>query len=381
MKLFDVSGISPDIRTFQPSNELVLPTAIIGIEIEAENVTDPLRKGVKLWEVVNDPSLRNGGNEFITKPLFGEDLIAALSEFEGLCNTIKVKPRFTWRTSVHIHMDVRDMDLDTLNRLLVLYIIVENHLFSYCDPLRWDSIYCLPVIRAPRVIYHWGKLISSANNKNVMAVRQAINAAVKYQALNLLPIMKQGSIEFRHLQGTYKKDTILLWINLLLSLKKTAINLPTTDWISLVSTEGIDHVLNIIFGSNLSKNLGIISTRRVFSSIRLAQEVITYSELVALQSSLIPLYDKIKTGEVLSGFDKYRRKIKTTSKKKEIITPAVPPDLHDLALMMNTVLPPNIPVPNVTTTSIRTDAALNSIISTRELPQEDREEEEEEEED
>ena len=312
MKLSKITNMTPDIRTYAPSDELVMGRGIVGIEIDAEAVNVSKFKNLKLWRIINDPSLRNNGREFITKPIFGQDVINALDEFEKCCAKADNYVEFTWRTSTHVHVDVREMDMESLQRFLELYIITEPHLFSYCSPERYRSIYCLPVSAAEYAIPLWGKILNYAEAGEERMVKDSLMSLVKYQALNLLPILRQGSIEFRHLQGTPSKAVILPWINMLLSMQKIAIEKPKEDWIALSSTKGIEWILNAVYGPELAAKFAPIHPDKVFQAVRLAQDVTRYGDLANLQRYLTAKYDVQNGGR--SGYDKYRNIPKTELK-------------------------------------------------------------------
>jgi len=127
--LSDISREKGDSRSFLPSNDYAIPNNKVGIELEIESpptLTALVRQG--LWTQIGDNSLRtvNGreGKELITSPIFGEDINTALAQLAPVfaSNTAV----FSGRTSVHVHVEVVDLDKEALVKLLLLYTSLER---------------------------------------------------------------------------------------------------------------------------------------------------------------------------------------------------------------------------------------------------------------
>ena len=87
---------------------LISKSYIFGIEIEVENVATMVIDAYdrSYWNVVEDHSLRNNGLEFVSIPLRGDQIERALTQFN---KALPKEHDFSPRTSVHIHMNVRDL--------------------------------------------------------------------------------------------------------------------------------------------------------------------------------------------------------------------------------------------------------------------------------
>ena len=136
VSIADSFGMSVDSRKYKTTNALVLPDTWLGIELEIENINGVLKHvrnagvnypngggafdarvlntgtGRNLWIVEQDGSLRDGGLELKSIPIFGLDVLTALNDLEKFFNEHDFKPKFSRRTSVHIHINVLDMDYE-----------------------------------------------------------------------------------------------------------------------------------------------------------------------------------------------------------------------------------------------------------------------------
>src|SRR3972149_6708240 len=123
MKLEALFKITPDVRQSVPCEEIIDNTTLCGIEVEAEGIDIPRNskklpqfyKDLTFWSVKEDGSLRNGGKEFIFKqPLGGTDIVRALEQLEKKIKEHDINPDMTHRTSLHLHIDVRNMTIEEL---------------------------------------------------------------------------------------------------------------------------------------------------------------------------------------------------------------------------------------------------------------------------
>lgn len=222
-------------ESLPPAVEL---NTMVGIEVEAENVTAPFIAGIPLWSCVQDSSLRNNGREFITAPLAPEVARDALiTLFAGFK---KVPVDFSWRTSIHFHLNLRNDKVQQLLSLLLLYTLFEDSLFGFVGDLRKQSNFCVPVQETNM----------SAEISNVLNGREHIPGLChewsKYTALNIRPLCYndhagtplggnqssnsgKGTIEFRHLEGTADIAKVLNWMNLILCLQRAARDMSLDD--------------------------------------------------------------------------------------------------------------------------------------------------------
>lgn len=221
MKIASQLGRRVPVLNMQPDPAWVLPAQRIGIEIEVENCNPRTGNRLELekyWSRHDDGSLRNNGMEWVTiDGLLGQDLSAALVCF----NENRGRAwESTFRTGLHIHMDVCNMDIEPFARLCILYALTERLLFHWVGADRENNINCLPWYKAQADLPAIARLMSTLISPSSFQ-RTAANLS-RYSALNLAALRKFGTIEFRHMQTTFDTETIKTWINLLMSLKKSS---------------------------------------------------------------------------------------------------------------------------------------------------------------
>lgn len=212
-------------KVFSKQDALFTPTIpmhskhfIFGIEVEVENVRNPNINYDynSYWTVVADNSLRNHGIEFVSKPLRTTQIEGALTQ---LAKSLPKEHEFSPRTSVHVHMNVRDLTLTQITSLVVLYTAMENVLFKWVGHNRENNVFCTKLIDTDYVQSYINL------NNNPTAVAHHWN---KYTALNLEPMTTKGTVEFRHMHGTIDIPRLCKWINILSCMKTYALNTPLT---------------------------------------------------------------------------------------------------------------------------------------------------------
>lgn len=211
----------PDARTFQPDPSLPMSDKYIGIEIEAENIkysNESLHRNLAYWTVTSDGSLRNYGSEFISVKLRGMDISNALSELSTFLDSAKIEPVYSERTSVHIHIDSRFLNVYQLKTLIKYYLACEPYYFSVIGKKREENIYCVPYYKNSNGLRNFSMLFQKNINEDY--ILRTVAEGLKYEAMNIRSIREKGSIEFRHHYGTHNKEIIYNWIINLLNLFK-----------------------------------------------------------------------------------------------------------------------------------------------------------------
>lgn len=197
----------------------------MGLECEIEDLAN--KPEVYNFTTTEDGSLRNNGLEFVSEPL---PVFEIVSNFKNLHASLQFQGNgdpFSPRTSTHVHVNCRNLEMQQVKDILLYYALYEEYFFLMVSPERKNNIHCVPLnitilpkmygFSFPKLVERWSK----------------------YTALNLLPLSRQGTIEFRHLQGT--SDAILLenWLILIEKLfswaKTNPVNkerLQDTHWIA-----------------------------------------------------------------------------------------------------------------------------------------------------
>lgn len=190
-----------EVGVLDVKGDLNLPKRAVGIEIEMENAVgsyNPTTKAKKIWSYKEDHSLRDGGIEFISSPMNPNGLEGALTCL--IDSFPKGAIAFSPRTSVHVHVNVQDIDTNKLPLLVRFYRLFESSFFEFVGQKRARNTYCCPLyltnIPSFRTPQRWPK----------------------YTALNLRPVGTQGTVEFRHMHGTLDTHKLIMWVSAIVNL-------------------------------------------------------------------------------------------------------------------------------------------------------------------
>lgn len=194
------------------------PNADLGIEIECEfqKPLISLSNNFNLdWKLTHDHSLREHGYEFVSRPLALHQLRLALESIPSE-NEFFIKD--SARAGVHIHLNItHKYTMGQLGNLLKLYIILEPMLIGACHPARTISPFCRPCYIAEDICRQWGDLYKAPFGY--------MNQQ-RYSALNIDPLYKFGTVEFRFIQSTLDTDLIFKWCRFFMMLRETMYVLP-----------------------------------------------------------------------------------------------------------------------------------------------------------
>ena len=199
------------------STSIVCGMRRLGVEIEVERAQNDSVGILNPYIVTTteDGSLRNNGLEYVTGAIPAKFIYAAL---ENIYSHISDKADFSPRTSIHVHVDARDLSYNQITALSLVYIAVERSLYRWIGRNRYKSIFCVPLQETVLPIKFLRGLASGKPFQNFNWM--------KYTGYNLLPLIKQGTIEFRHLHGTRDLNRIYTWIDLILHMFNYVINSP-----------------------------------------------------------------------------------------------------------------------------------------------------------
>lgn len=206
------------------SHPLIVGQNLAGIEIELENMTvSP--PNFNYWEAKSDGSLRNSGMEFVcSSPWGGRDLYNAAIEIDSFL--FGNSPDESWRCSTHVHIDVRNMNIPQLKRLILAYIVYERILFKCSGWHRYKNNFCVALGFAQDQL----NILARAWDKDDEDfLRTIVSSWDKYTSLNLLPMGNFGSVEFRISEAKWRKGKLIRLANRFLSLKELAMNFEGDD--------------------------------------------------------------------------------------------------------------------------------------------------------
>lgn len=175
---------------------------IAGLECEIESVRK-YADNLPEFKPTEDGSLRNNGVEFISLPLGRDPLLTAFKNLHAKIEFKNKAEAFSPRTSTHVHVNCLALDEKQVKQIVLLYALFEEFFFAMVDSSRRGNIHCVPLTETFLPNYY----------------QQTINTMIqrwhKYTALNILPLAKLGTIEFRHLQGTDNPELLSDWLRAL----------------------------------------------------------------------------------------------------------------------------------------------------------------------
>ena len=229
---------------------------MVGIEIEVENITNSLYPAA-YWDIKEDGSLRNNGVEIVSIPLQIKQVQLALEHAYNVL-TANNKPDFSNRTSVHIHVNCRDLTQNQIYNFILLYALFEKHFYSLAGNKRMNSIFCVPLFRTNQLNVLDNVVYGLSPNWH------------KYCGINLLPLYQNqvtqgyGTIEFRHLYGTSNQREILEWINDILCLRKYACEVSKYDLLKNIKEMNTTSSYISLYSQVFAKGRKVLSNKKDF---------------------------------------------------------------------------------------------------------------------
>lgn len=222
MELKDIFGGHLDTLKYGTSDKLMDNDTFIGVEIELEGISSFNFDDVdtNLWNIKTDGSLRDGYEFVFRNPLKGiniQDAIEGLSGFFESKQETKGSPILSERTSVHVHLDVRDFNRNQTVELIKVYMLFEGIIFNYVGTYRSKNNYCRPLIGSDFQSVLHDIYTCDTLYRLIDVISEYCS---KYSALNVRAVRTFGSLEFRHHPGCYTDKEIMNWINIILSLKR-----------------------------------------------------------------------------------------------------------------------------------------------------------------
>lgn len=196
-------------------------TGDYGVECETETFDKYDYPSLKYWKCERDNSLRDWGVEYILKaPMNRLELGAALEEFAACDKKFKFN-RDSVSTSVHVHMNMLNETFLTMVNVLTLYALFENPLIKFSGPDRLSNLFCLPMRDCEGIIVAITNMVSSIARSNYRGLSVAIDN-VKYGAINIAPLSRLGTLEFRSFRGEVEISIIEKWVAILDKIKSYA---------------------------------------------------------------------------------------------------------------------------------------------------------------
>lgn len=189
----------------------------IGIEIEVEgNNLKAVDNAV--WRSEDDGSLRgrfpDSRCEYIlASPIGVEHVLEAVS---GLKEELKgAEFKFSYRTSVHVHVNVQKMKLEHLLSMMYAYYLLEEPMMNFCGKKRKGNNFCLRLADAEGVLEHVMHMFELGFD----GIQHIPGDMARYAAMNIEALRKYGSLEFRGMEGNMDAVRIDIWCRALVALR------------------------------------------------------------------------------------------------------------------------------------------------------------------
>lgn len=262
MLTMELIGKTPKSNTARPSQEFVIPNCLIGLEYEWEgcgnfNWETPVGRAVMPWFSNHaDGSLRNGGIEFVLKePLFGENLLAAVTAMDDLGRVAKFQS--SYRTSMHVHLDMEGTTFPHAPLAMgALYAVVEPLLYRFVGQRRDYCNYCLPWHHSEQ---HFETFLDQLagyarpGNAKITAEKLRRMKILKYAGLNYFSLGDFGTVEFRQAPVGMSRAKVIQWLNIIMSLKKYIASRTTptpSEILDRAYSQGSELFLKSVFGDH-----------------------------------------------------------------------------------------------------------------------------------
>lgn len=219
-----------------------------GIEIEVEG--NNLPHGLPGWAEHQDGSLRGESTEYVfASPLDYDASLKKLTELETAFRDSKSKLDFSYRTSIHVHVNVSDLPLVQVANFITTYFILEDVMFDFAGRDRAGNLFCLRGSDAQGLIQtliasiRYGRPLDYLNSDQI-----------RYSALNPKALVQHGSLEIRSFRGTEDFDAVRQWLTIVHQLRQSVGNFEDPQQIvASLSALGSDGFIRNIFNDETAE--------------------------------------------------------------------------------------------------------------------------------
>lgn len=219
----------------------------VEIEVEGDRLPAVFSDG---WKTEVDNSLRGGQEYIFAGPCKLEDVRTRLLYLHNEFQKNEARPKFSFRTSVHVHLNVQDLTYNQLLNVIYTYLLIEEPLMNLCGEERKGNRFCLRLADAEGMIETLSKMFSGGEG----AINKIQNNKMRYAAINVEALGKYGSLEFRAMKGNMDTDKIVMWCNSLMNIREFAKKFAgPTEIYNLYIAEEAGNFFNTVLG-NCAKN-------------------------------------------------------------------------------------------------------------------------------
>lgn len=194
-----------------------------GIEIECEGKNlHPVMDNV--WNTVADGSLRGpfpteSCEWVLARPLVKDAAIKALHSLAEANKEATLN--FSFRTSVHVHVNVQQLTFPEYMAMIYTYLLVEEPMMRFCGEQRIGNRFCLRIQDAEGFLDH----LEDMAMRGPGAIARIQEDAVRYASINIAATRKYGSLEFRGMRGTLDVNVLSTWIEAINRIREFALKM------------------------------------------------------------------------------------------------------------------------------------------------------------
>lgn len=319
---------------------------VVGIEIEAEGVPPGLvfpPVVAKTWNVHTDGSLRDGIEFVSAGPQNPKDVGVQVKALSAECSKLKYTPVFSYRTSVHVHVNVGDLNYVQLVNLWTLYTVFESVLFEMAGPERKGNVHCISPVDATQVTKRLRFMFKDdpgdKEGFNFSDGRQRLMSRdMRYAAFNWASVRQFGTIEFRIHRGTADPVQIQAWVDALMCLKLAARDTfkDPQEIVEQLSLQTPAEIAATVFGRDhfVTTNLGRF-TGEIWEAIRVVQDVafVRKSWEAGKKTTAKKGQPAVNLNSVFTEAEPFQRTVQNDEQPRAFRRRNVPQDIPAFAIM------------------------------------------------
>lgn len=183
----------------------------VGIEIETEIETPEfvdlvVPEGCN-WRLTGDGSLRGNGVEWVMrKPT--DQWYDDLADVDDIFEELEVSNVTSPRCGVHVHVNVSDLSVEEMWRVVGMSIVMENVFLAYSGEKREHNLFCLGSEDAEGGLQ---------DKRSVYIKTGMAGMADRYAAINLASLALYGTVEYRCMRTPSHMMDIDYWVRILKS--------------------------------------------------------------------------------------------------------------------------------------------------------------------
>jgi hypothetical protein len=251
------------------------PGELVGIEIELEGLNGRRAPYADGWTAVADGSLRDGIEYISNGPKTVDQLSADLDAIQQTFKAENFTPVFSFRTSVHVHVNVQDLTITEVLNYYCLYTVFEAALLQMGGEERIGNVHCMPVSMTQNMLDRIRNFVSDDEDNKATywdSYRRMAHRDYRYASCNWASTQQHGTLEFRSHRGTLDKASIMAWVGVLLAMRKAATTFSNPiEIVQEFSKQGLFGFSNGIFPRDFVNNFVLPHQQDVWQGLRFAQ--------------------------------------------------------------------------------------------------------------